>query len=73
MAWASPPCARNTPNLPVGIVINPMHVYPGSDSIEDKAAAERAFDFHNGVFFGPIFKGEYPESFLSALGSRHAG
>ncbi|KQV35228.1 MULTISPECIES: GH1 family beta-glucosidase [unclassified Rhizobium] len=58
------------PNLPVGIVFNPMHVYAGSDSTADAAAAERAFDFHNGVFFGPIFKGEYPERFLSALGSR---
>ncbi|TCN23195.1 GH1 family beta-glucosidase [Sinorhizobium americanum] len=58
------------PDLPVGIVINAHPVYPGSDSAEDKAAAERAFDFHNGVFFGPIFKGEYPEGFLSALGSR---
>ena len=58
------------PNLPVGIVFNPMHVYAGSESATDKEAAERAFDFHNGAFFGPIFKGEYPERFLSALGSR---
>ena len=58
------------PDLPVGIVINAHSVYPGSDSAEDKAAAGRAFDFHNGVFFGPIFKGEYPEGFLSALGDR---
>ncbi|OLP61149.1 beta-glucosidase [Xaviernesmea oryzae] len=58
------------PDLPVGIVINPMHVIPGSDSAADRAASERAFDFHNGVFFGPIFKGAYPERFLSALGER---
>lgn len=58
------------PELPVGIVINAHSVYPGSNSAEDKAAAERAFDFHNGVFFDPIFKGEYPEDFLSALGER---
>ncbi|MFP5077123.1 GH1 family beta-glucosidase [Rhizobium sp. YIM 134829] len=58
------------PQLPVGIVINPTHIYPGSDSEADRAAGERAFDFHNGVFFGPIFKGAYPESFLSALGNR---
>ncbi len=58
------------PNLPAGIVINAHSVYPGSDSDADKAAAERAFDFHNGVFFGPIFKGAYPESFMSALGHR---
>ncbi|AFL53886.1 beta-glucosidase [Sinorhizobium fredii] len=57
-------------DLPVGIVINAHPVYPGSDSAEDKAAAERAFDFHNGVFFGPIFRGEYPEGFLAALGGR---
>ncbi|KQR75961.1 GH1 family beta-glucosidase [Rhizobium sp. Leaf341] len=57
-------------NLPVGIVINPMHIYPGTESESDKAAAERAFDFHNGVFFGPIFKGAYPDSVLKALGSR---
>ncbi|WP_312366913.1 GH1 family beta-glucosidase [Ensifer sp.] len=58
------------PNLPAGIVINAHSVYPGSDGEADKTAAERAFDFHNGVFFGPIFKGEYPESFMSALGHR---
>ncbi|WP_026620697.1 beta-glucosidase [Ensifer sp. WSM1721] len=57
-------------DLPTGIVINAHSVYPGSNGAKDKAAAERAFDFHNGVFFGPIFKGEYPEGFLSALGSR---
>ncbi|OLP57374.1 beta-glucosidase [Rhizobium rhizosphaerae] len=58
------------PELPVGIVINPMHVIPGSDSEADRQAAERAFDFHNGVFFGPLFKGAYPESVLSAFGAR---
>ncbi|WP_034855792.1 GH1 family beta-glucosidase [Sinorhizobium sojae] len=58
------------PDLPVGIVINAHSVYPDSDSAEDKAAADRAFDFHNGVFFDPVFKGEYPEGFLAALGSR---
>ncbi|MDX0950906.1 beta-glucosidase [Sinorhizobium medicae] len=57
-------------DLPVGIVINAHSIYAGSGSAADKAAAERAFDFHNGVFFGPVFKGEYPEGFLSALGDR---
>ena len=58
------------PDLPVGLVLNAHSIYPGSDSPADKAAADRAFDFHNGVFFGPVFKGAYPESFLSALGHR---
>lgn len=58
------------PDLPAGLVFNPMHVYPGSDRPEDLAAAGRAFDFNNGVFFGPVFKGAYPEGFLAALGDR---
>ncbi|WP_421593960.1 GH1 family beta-glucosidase [Shinella sp. M27] len=58
------------PNLPVGLVLNAHSVYAGSDSAADQDAAARAYDFHNGVFFGPVFKGEYPERFLSALGHR---
>ncbi|UNK38685.1 GH1 family beta-glucosidase [Shinella sp. H4-D48] len=58
------------PNLAVGLVLNAHSIYPGSDSAEDEAAADRAFDFHNGVFFGPVFKGTYPERFFSALGHR---
>jgi len=59
-----------TPNVPVGLVLNAHSVIAGSDSAEDSAAAERAFDFHNGAFFGPVFKGEYPASLMSALGDR---
>ncbi|MDI7860439.1 GH1 family beta-glucosidase [Rhizobiaceae bacterium n13] len=58
------------PKVPVGLVLNAHSVIPGTDSAEDKAAAERAFDFHNGAFFGPVFKGEYPASLIEALGDR---
>ncbi|HET7411134.1 MAG TPA: GH1 family beta-glucosidase [Pararhizobium sp.] len=58
------------PGLPVGIVFNPMAVIPASDSAEDKAAAERGFAFHNGVFFGPTLDGAYPDAFMEALGDR---
>jgi beta-glucosidase len=58
------------PNVPVGLVLNAQAVIPGSDSPQDVAATERAFDFHNGAFFGPVFKGEYPASLLSALGDQ---
>jgi beta-glucosidase len=51
-----------TPKVPVGLVLNAHAVIP--------AAARRAFDFHNGAFFGPVFKGEYPASLLDALGDR---
>jgi len=42
-------------------------VMPATNSAEDKAAAARAEDFHNGLFFGPVFKGEYPESVIRAF------
>ncbi len=58
------------PKLPVGIVYNAMSVVPDSDSEADKAAAARAEDFHNGIFFGPVFKGEYPEGLLENLGDQ---
>ncbi|WP_430439756.1 GH1 family beta-glucosidase [Shinella sp.] len=58
------------PQLATGLVLNAHSIYAGRAGEADLAAATRAFDFHNGVFFGPVFKGEYPESFLSALGDR---
>ena len=57
------------PKLPAGIVYNAMSVIPATDGAEDQAAAARAEDFHNGLFFGPVFKGEYPESVLGAFES----
>ncbi len=59
-----------SPRVPVGLVLNAHETLPGSESKEDRAAAERAHQFHNGVFFDPVFKGEYPAEFLSALGHR---
>jgi beta-glucosidase len=58
------------PNVPVGLVLNAHSVIAASDGAEDKAAAERAFSFHNGVFFDPVFKGDYPQDFMAAYGDR---
>ncbi|OLP46568.1 GH1 family beta-glucosidase [Rhizobium oryziradicis] len=58
------------PQVPAGLVLNAHSVIPGSESAADKAAAERAHQFHNGVFFDSVFKGEYPAEFLTALGER---
>ena len=58
------------PQVPVGLVLNAQAVLPGSDRPEDVAATERAFDFHNGSFFGPVFRGEYPPSLVEALGDQ---
>ncbi len=57
-------------DIPMGIVLNAVSIYAGSDSEEDIAAAERAFQFNNGVFFGPIFDGAYDDDFLGALGDK---
>jgi beta-glucosidase len=58
------------PNVPVGLVLNAMSVMAGSNSDADQAAGERAHQFHNGAFFDPVFKGEYPAQFVEALGDR---
>ncbi len=57
-------------DLPMGTVLNAQSIYPASDREEDRAAAERSFQFNNGVFFDPIFKGEYPDQMMSALGDK---
>jgi len=57
-------------DIPMGIVLNAQSIYPASDSKEDLAAAERSFQFHNGVFFGPLFNGAYDAEFEAALGDR---
>lgn len=57
-------------DIPMGIVLNAVSIYPASNHPEDLAAAERAFQFHNGVFFSPIFNGQYDDEFLAALGDR---
>jgi beta-glucosidase len=57
-------------DIPMGIVLNAQTIYPASDSEADRAAAERSFQFHNGVFFGPMFNGAYDAEFEAALGDR---
>jgi beta-glucosidase len=56
------------PDLPMGIVINAHSVYPASDKAADREAAERAFEFNNGIFFQPMFEGSYPDGVLEAFG-----
>lgn len=53
--------------LPVGIALNIHSVYPATDSEQDAGAASRFFDFHNGFFLDPLFRGSYPETVLTAL------
>ncbi len=57
-------------DLPMGTVLNAQSIYPASDSEADRAAAERSFQFNNGVFFDPIFNGCYPDQVMAALGDK---
>lgn len=57
-------------DISMGTVLNAQSIYPASDSEEDRAAAERSFQFNNGVFFGPIFNGSYDFEFEEALGDK---
>ncbi len=57
-------------DLPMGVVLNAQSIFPASDSKEDLEAAERAFQFHNGVFFGPMMNGAYDAEFEEALGDK---
>lgn len=57
-------------DIAMGTVLNAQSIYPASDSEADHAAAERSFQFNNGVFFDPLFKGEYPEQLWDALGNK---
>jgi len=56
-------------DLPMGTVLNAYSIYPATGQPEDGAAAGRAFEFHNGVYFKPIFEGTYPQEFLEAYGT----
>jgi len=55
-------------DIPVGIVINAMSITPGGTSEADRQAAERQFQFDNGVFFGPIFDGAYDKELIDEIG-----
>ena len=55
------------PDVPVGIALNIHSVYPVSNSHQNQQAANRFFDFHNGIFLDPLFRGCYPDSFIEAL------
>lgn len=57
-------------DLPMGTVLNALSIFPGSQEQADLDAAERAFQFNNGVFFGPLFNGAYDEAFMDALGDK---
>jgi beta-glucosidase len=55
-------------DIPAGLVLNPQSIYPGEATDNAEQAAKRAFDFNNGAFFGPVYKGAYPEELVEEIG-----
>lgn len=54
--------------LPLGIVLNAQAIRPATDSLADQQAVDRHHDFHNGLFFDPLFRAEYPATAINELG-----
>lgn len=57
-------------DLTMGLVLNAYSIYPATDTPEDKAAADRAFLFHNDIFLSPVFNGRYDPEILDVLGDK---
>jgi beta-glucosidase len=62
MDCASTRCAPFAPTSPSAS----DSIYPATDKPADIEAARRRNLFHNGLFCGPIFAGEYPEEVVAA-------
>lgn len=56
------------PDIPVSTVYNPSVTYAASSEGSDRAAADRAWDFHTGIFTEPLYRGCYPEFVLTKFG-----
>ena len=62
---AVPVIREECPDAQVSITLNPTQVYGPDDATDaDLDAVRRADNALNGVFFGPLFHGAYPEGML---------
>jgi len=55
-------------DIQMGVVLNSISTYAGSDNPTDIVAAERFFQFHNDIYLGPMFAGKYADEFMAAHG-----
>ena len=62
---AVPVIREHSPGAEVSITLNPTQVWGPEDGDErDADAVRRADNALNGIFFGPLFHGAYPDGFL---------
>jgi beta-glucosidase len=57
---AVPVLRANSPGAEVGITLSLAPVHPASESPEDKSAARRSWEAHNGWYLDPLFGRGYP-------------
>ncbi|MFC7373412.1 GH1 family beta-glucosidase [Fictibacillus iocasae] len=50
---------------PIGITLNLSPIYPASDSVNDKLAANNADGYSNRWFLDPVLKGSYPADMMN--------
>lgn len=53
----------------IGIVLNVSHTLPASQSPEDLQANRRYWEYLNGLYLDPLFKGHYPQELMDWLGN----
>lgn len=56
-------------NGEIGIVLNPQHIVPATQSEADQLAAQRVYEELVGWFMSPLFLGKYPEYLWNWIGS----
>jgi beta-glucosidase len=59
--WAVDAIRGNSPGAKVGIVLNPVPVWPASEDERDRDAARWFDGFFNRWYLDPLFRGCYPE------------
>ena len=69
--WAVPVLRRNCPGAQVGIVLNPYHIVPASDSEPDRQAANLQDGLMNRLFLDPLYNKVYPADVVEHFRVRH--
>ncbi|MDQ3327162.1 MAG: GH1 family beta-glucosidase, partial [Chloroflexota bacterium] len=65
---AVPVIRSNAARAQVGIVLSPSQIYPATDGVEDRAAAQRFDGLYNRWFLDPLYSRGYPEGTLALYG-----
>jgi len=57
-------------DIQMGVALNPKFPFVASDSEQDRASAERYFQFHSEIYLGPMFAGKYGDQFMDVYAEK---